>query len=38
MVWGIRRRGKALGVRHSEPVLRPAVAGDATLREQLDDL
>lgn len=39
MVWGVRRRGRALGVSYDGPVLRPQVLADVTsVREQLDDL
>jgi glycosyltransferase involved in cell wall biosynthesis len=37
MVWGVRRRGKALGIPHAGPVLRPNLAVDASVGDRLDD-
>jgi len=37
MVWGVRRRGKALGIRHGGPVLRPKMAIRTNTGERLDE-
>jgi len=37
LVWGVRKRGKALGAQQSEPVLRPQMLVDVAAGKRLDD-